>query len=90
MDETVEEGSQDLTVTVSAEDREEFKRLDQFLAAKLDQFSRSTIKRLFEDEQISSPDCKLELKKMPLAGTVIEIEVPPPLPTDICSSSKGA
>ncbi|HXH76112.1 MAG TPA: RluA family pseudouridine synthase [Bacteriovoracaceae bacterium] len=83
MDESVEDESQDLTVTVTAEDREEFKRLDQFLASKLTQFSRSTIKRLFEDEQISSPDRELELKKMPLAGTIIEIEVPPPLPSGL-------
>lgn len=83
MNETVEEGTQDLNVIVTDIDREEFKRLDQFLAKKLPQFSRSTIKRLFEDEQISSPDRSLELKKMPPSGTIIEIEVPPPVPTDL-------
>jgi 23S rRNA pseudouridine1911/1915/1917 synthase len=78
---TQEEGQQNLTVTVTDGDREEFKRLDQFLAARLP-FSRSTIKRLFEDEQISS-DRPLELKKIPPAGTIIEIEVPPPIPSDL-------
>lgn len=83
MNETIDESSQDLTVVVTEIDREEFKRLDQFLAKRLPQFSRSTIKRLFEDEDISSPDHRLELKKMPPPGTVIEIEVPPPVPTDL-------
>ncbi|MGE3609368.1 MAG: RluA family pseudouridine synthase [Bacteriovoracaceae bacterium] len=68
--------------TVSVEDKNEFKRLDLYLVHKLPQFSRSTIKRLFEDEDISS-SISLELKKMPPAGTVIEIEVPPPIPTDL-------
>jgi 23S rRNA pseudouridine1911/1915/1917 synthase len=87
MTESVDESCENLTVTVSAADREEFKRLDQFLAHKLPQFSRSTIKRLFEDEDISSSDSKLELKKMPPPGTLIEIEVPPPVPTDLIAEN---
>jgi 23S rRNA pseudouridine1911/1915/1917 synthase len=74
--------TENYTITVSGEDREEFKRLDVFLAKKLSQFSRSTIKRLFEDEEISS-EVKLSLNKMPPAGTIIEVEVPPPVPTDL-------
>lgn len=73
---------QDLEVTVTSTDRENFKRLDVFLTDKLPQFSRSTIKRLFEDDQISSTT-SLSLNKMPPAGTLIEIEVPPPVPTDL-------
>lgn len=72
----------DFELTVTDLDREEFKRLDVFLTAKLPQFSRSTIKRLFEDEEISAA-IKLSLNKMPPAGTVIEVEVPPPVPTDL-------
>lgn len=78
---------EDLTVVVSEEDRQGFKRLDQFLANKLPQFSRSTIKRLFDDEEITSPDRSLSLNKMPPAGTVIEIEVPPPVPTDLVAEN---
>lgn len=70
-------------ISVTASDREDFKRLDLFLVNKLPQFSRSTIKRLFEDEDISSESCKLELKKMPPVGTLIEVDVPPPVPTDL-------
>ncbi len=69
------------TLTVSPEDREEYKRLDVYLAEKLP-FSRSTIKRMFEDEDISS-EINLSINKMPPAGTVIEIEVPPPVTTDL-------
>jgi 23S rRNA pseudouridine1911/1915/1917 synthase len=73
-------------VTVTPEDKEEFKRLDVYLAQKLPQFSRSTIKRLFEDEEISS-EIKLSLNKMPPVGTVIEVEVPPPVPTDLIAEN---
>lgn len=84
--ETETDDTQNFTVTVSAEDREAFKRLDVYLAQKLPQFSRSTIKRLFEDEEISS-DVKLSLNKMPATGTVIEVEVPPPVPTDLVAEN---
>ncbi|HLT23232.1 MAG TPA: RluA family pseudouridine synthase [Bacteriovoracaceae bacterium] len=77
-----QDDSQNFEITVSSSDRDEFKRLDLFLVSKLPQFSRSTIKRLFEDDQISS-EINLSLNKMPPVGTVIEIEVPPPLPTNL-------
>ena len=77
--------TENYTLTISENDREEFKRLDVFITNKLP-FSRSTVKRLFEDEDISS-EVKLSLNKMPSAGTVIEIEVPPPVPTDIVSEN---
>lgn len=73
--------TENYTLTVSEEDRVTFKRLDHFLAEKLP-FSRSTIKRMFEDEEISS-ESKISLNKMPNAGTVIEVEVPPPVPSDL-------
>lgn len=76
------ESTSDFEIPVTETDREEFKRLDVFLAARLPQFSRSTIKRLFEDEEISS-SIKLSLNKMPPAGTIIEVEVPPPVPSDL-------
>jgi 23S rRNA pseudouridine1911/1915/1917 synthase len=69
------------TLTITAADREACKRLDVFLAGKLP-FSRSTIKRMFEDEDIAG-DVPLSLNKMPPAGTVIEVEVPPPVPSDL-------
>lgn len=75
--------SENFEITVTQEDRENFKRLDVYLVHKLPQFSRSTIKRLFEDEEISSPTIKLSLNKMPAAGTLIEVEVPPPVTTDL-------
>jgi 23S rRNA pseudouridine1911/1915/1917 synthase len=77
----------DVEITVTLEDREQFKRLDVYLAAKLSQFSRSTIKRLFESEDISSETVSLSLNKMPAAGTVIEIEVPPPIPSDLVAEN---
>lgn len=69
------------TLLISEEDRADFKRLDVYLAQKLP-FSRSTIKRMFEDEDISA-EIKLSLNKMPPAGTKIEIEVPPPVPSNL-------
>ncbi|MES2527917.1 MAG: RluA family pseudouridine synthase [Bdellovibrionota bacterium] len=76
------ESSSDFELTVTDADREEFKRLDVYLAARIPDLSRSTIKRLFEEDEISS-SIKLSLNKMPPAGTVIEIEIPPPIPTDL-------
>lgn len=78
--------TENFTVTVTSEDREEYKRLDVYLAAKLPQFSRTTIKRLFDDEEISS-EVKLSINKMPAVGTVIEIEVPPPVTTDLIAEN---
>lgn len=75
--------SEDLEIIVTSEDREQFKRLDVFLTARITQFSRSTIKRLFDSEDISSESTPLTLNKMPPAGTVIQIEVPPPIPSDL-------
>ncbi len=69
------------TLTITAEDRESYKRLDVFLTEKLP-FSRSTIKRMFEEEDISS-ETPLSLNKLPPAGTIIEVEVPPPVPSDL-------
>lgn len=76
------DSSENFEVTVTSEDRDNFKRLDVYLVAKLPDFSRSTIKRLFEDEQITS-STSLSLNKMPPPGTVIEVEIPPPVPTDL-------
>lgn len=84
--EIIADETQNFTVTVTNEDREAFKRLDVYLAQKLPQFSRSTIKRLFEDEEISS-DIKISLNKMPPTGTVIEVEVPPPVETDLIAEN---
>lgn len=78
--------SQNFTITVTPEDREQFKRLDVYLVHKLPQFSRSTIKRLFEDEEITGTH-SLSLNKMPASGTVIEVEIPPPIPTDLIAEN---
>lgn len=82
-DNQASEESQDFEITVNAEDCAEYQRLDVFLTAKLPQFSRSTIKRIFEADDISSETVTLKLNKMPPAGTVIQIEVPPPIPSDL-------
>jgi 23S rRNA pseudouridine1911/1915/1917 synthase len=74
-----------LTYTITAEDREKYKRLDQFLAEKASGHSRTFLKNLFLKEQIivseesPLPIPNIELKKMPPVGTIIEILVPPPM-----------
>ena len=62
-------------ITVSEDDSGEFKRLDIFLSKALSQYSRTTIKRLF-DEGCFESETKLEIKKMPPAGTVIHFTEP--------------
>jgi 23S rRNA pseudouridine1911/1915/1917 synthase len=78
---------EDFEIEITLQDREQFKRLDLFLVHKLPQFSRSTIKRLFEAEEITSEGLTLELKKMPPAGAKILVEVPPPLPSDLIAEN---
>ncbi len=75
-----------ICVTITAEDQEKFKRLDQLLNHKIAALSRTFIKKLFLKDQINivqdletDHKIKLELKKMPPVGTVIEINIPPPI-----------
>lgn len=63
------------------------KRLDKFLADNLKDLSRNFIKGLFQKDQINAEDPEgnpvtLELKKMPPLGTCVQIDIPPPLPSD--------
>lgn len=70
--------------TVTEEARTIHRRLDQWLVSVLPDLSRTTVKRLFEDENITAVSgVKLNLNKMPAVGTEIEIEVPPPVDTDL-------
>ena len=59
-----------------------YKRLDLFLVSalkKLDEVvSRQQIKNLFKQEMMYAKDCKLELKKMPRTGTIVEVIIPAP------------
>ena len=74
-----------LSYTITAEDREKYKRLDQFLTEKSTGHSRTFLKNLFLKDQIvvsedsPQPAPNIELKKMPPVGTIIEILVPPPI-----------
>ncbi len=73
-----------LTYNITAEDRETYKRLDQYLAEKTSGYSRTFLKNLFLKDQIvvsedSAYQGKIELKKMPPAGTIINVLVPPML-----------
>lgn len=71
-------------LTITSEDRQQFKRLDQWLAARLEGISRTTIKNLFQAELIQAhQDIKLELKKMPPEGTEIEVQIPPPIDSSL-------
>jgi 23S rRNA pseudouridine1911/1915/1917 synthase len=69
-------------ITVTEEDKANFKRLDQYLSQKMPETSRTTVKRLFEDGSIVS-DVNLSLNKMPVPGTIIDIDIPPPLDSTI-------
>lgn len=64
---------------ISQEDRENYKRLDAYLASKLPELSRSLIKKHFEQGLFNS-STKLELKKMPPSGTSILFDLPEPEP----------
>ena len=77
----------EINLTISKEDTENYKRLDHYLTEKLPDYSRSFIKSLFKAGSITlvnhdnSPK-KLELKKMPTHGTEISIAIPEPVPSE--------
>lgn len=82
----IAENEESIQLTITPEDRETYKRFDQYLASKVDGYSRTFLKNLFEKEQIvvaeeSTLTPNLELKKMPPAGTIIQVLVPPLLPS---------
>lgn len=72
------------TLTISDEHRQQYKRLDQLLAVELKDISRTALKNLFDKGLIqihedSPVQGKCELKKLPATGTIIEVQIPPPL-----------
>lgn len=78
------ENNESFTFTITEEDKNDFKRLDQYLADKLVDQSRSFVKMLFEKGLITSENAvkKIELKKFPEVGTIINVLIPPPAPAD--------
>lgn len=69
-------------LTINEEDRNNFLRLDQYLSSKID-YSRNFLKNLFQNDLIVLDEeniikTKLQLNKMPPAGTVIQVLIPPP------------
>jgi len=63
------------SLIVTSEDFESHKRLDQYLTEQLHEFSRNQIKSFFNNNLFSAK-LKLELKKMPPAGTEIIFNLP--------------
>jgi 23S rRNA pseudouridine1911/1915/1917 synthase len=74
-----------LNFNITTEDRQNYKRLDQFLTDKIPNHSRTFLKNLFLTDNITlsedSPvqDYNLELKKMPPVGAIVQVMVPPML-----------
>ena len=74
-----------IQIEIQGEDTEQFQRLDQFLASKL-QLSRMTIKRLFEAQKITA-NFPLKLNKMPPVKSMVLANLPPPAPSFLEPSS---
>jgi 23S rRNA pseudouridine1911/1915/1917 synthase len=76
----------ELTFTISEEDCKRFIRLDHYLVEMMPDYRRNFIKGLYKENLISlaNPEDtnRLELKKMPPAGTEIVISIPPPIPVE--------
>ncbi|MBL6988291.1 MAG: RluA family pseudouridine synthase [Bacteriovoracaceae bacterium] len=83
---SLDEKNSTTTITITDQDHQQFKRLDLLLTAKLPELGRSFIKALFQKGLISYDETsevkpkKLELKKVPPVGSIINIQVPPPIP----------
>ncbi len=68
---------EDIELSITEDDRLNNKRLDQFLAEKT-KYSRTFLKKLFDAGNITA-EIKISLNKMPAVGTIISIDVPPPV-----------
>jgi len=80
-----EVSEESIVINVEEIDVSNFRRLDQYIHSKIPHISRTLVKKIFELGLISSEgdkSQKLELKKMPPAGTKIEVQIPPPVPMD--------
>ncbi|OFZ25755.1 MAG: hypothetical protein A2381_03290 [Bdellovibrionales bacterium RIFOXYB1_FULL_37_110] len=79
-------GQETLVLKIDQESRDNFKRFDHYLVSKLTGYSRTVIKELFNNGMIyiveGNFNQSLELKKMPSVDTVIEVDIPEPIPTD--------
>ncbi len=64
-----------IQITITDEDINNYKRLDAFLADKIEGLSRTLIKKLANDGHLTSDD-KFELKKMPKSGTTLVFSPP--------------
>jgi 23S rRNA pseudouridine1911/1915/1917 synthase len=81
---TEKSGGETFSFIITAEDKDSFKRLDQFLSKKLPDQSRSYIKMIFEKGYITSENTKkkIELKKFPEIGAQVDVFIPEPAPAD--------
>lgn len=77
-----------LALEVNEDDLQNFKRLDQFLHHHLPDYSRTYLKKIFQDGKVTAFDAtKLELKKMPPLGTKVLIDFPPPEETELTAEN---
>jgi 23S rRNA pseudouridine1911/1915/1917 synthase len=64
---------------VISDEGENYRRLDQFLSAKIEKLSRNSIQKLFELGLIGDADgAELKQNKMPPIGTRVKVAIPPP------------
>ena len=79
----MDEESNQLVFTITHADLE-YERLDKLITHLYPEFSRSTVKNLFEDNKIAcDKKVTLSLKKIPAIGTTITITLDPVKDTDI-------
>lgn len=71
-----------ILLVITAQDCEEFKRLDAYLAAKIPDYSRNLIKKMFLEGKFTSTS-KIELKKMPKPETEVVFLIPEIIDTGI-------
>ena len=74
--------SEELTLTITLEDLQQYKRLDLYLVEKLDNISRNLIKQMFSEGQFVA-NLELHLKKMPPVGTIITVVINQPTASHI-------
>ena len=72
-----------MELIITKEDLDQYSRLDKYLSEKLSELSRSVIKQLFESGEITCETTKLALKKMPPTGSIVIINIPDAVDTEL-------
>ena len=76
----------DFEITIREQDVASGGRLDKWLTTQLPQYSRTFLRKIFDEGLIQS-SASLSLSKLPPLGTTLSIHIPPPVASDMLAEN---